>query len=480
MAESLTGDEEAVVISGEEELISQIEAAKPFKQIQKLAKIGPPSLFRSYMHSDGMSPLHKAAANGDVVSLNFILDTLRDHKFDLVDVLRNGDDLLGRTPLHYAAKEGRMRLVKILVKEGGDLVAEDKYKQTPFHLAASEGQQLTLDFMRDWLIEHGDIAQAVSALKMQDIKGNTALHLATINEKWVSVKPLLILPEAKELLYVRDNDGRTAIHKAAECDSTALLKQLVAYGGVDVELLEADDYYGLRPVDIAAGKTKELVVFDAKEVERKVREEEGDFNDWVADSWEDEYIWSEEVGKEQDEGYDLLYAVATEEKESEVGESKAHEEWQHADQWWVDDVRKSQDKKVDADRPRKSAKKDAVVKYLNDTTSKVSDALQAAKKGEVDRLEHLGRRNHGYLLLATSGDSNLLHIAIKSGNKPVVDYLLGKPVAERLLVMRDSRGKTPIDMVSQDPNERGRYRGSDTNKTAIKEEVLKAKERLGL
>lgn len=88
MAKPFSGDEDAVAITSEEELISQIEAAKAFQQAQKLPQIGLPSLFRSYMHADGISPLHKAAANGDAVCLDFILETLRNHSFDLVDVLK--------------------------------------------------------------------------------------------------------------------------------------------------------------------------------------------------------------------------------------------------------------------------------------------------------------------------------------------------------------------------------------------------------
>jgi ankyrin repeat protein len=45
----------------------------------------------------------------------------------------------GRTPLHFACKEGYLEVVKLLIELGADKEAKDKWNETPLHLACIEG-----------------------------------------------------------------------------------------------------------------------------------------------------------------------------------------------------------------------------------------------------------------------------------------------------------------------------------------------------
>jgi uncharacterized protein len=52
---------------------------------------------------------------------------------------RVGVDRLGRTPLHYAANEGRARDIELLIEAGSNLNATDDNGCTPLHFAAQSG-----------------------------------------------------------------------------------------------------------------------------------------------------------------------------------------------------------------------------------------------------------------------------------------------------------------------------------------------------
>eukprot|EP00730_Choanoeca_flexa_P006568 TRINITY_DN12175_c7_g1_i1.p1 TRINITY_DN12175_c7_g1~~TRINITY_DN12175_c7_g1_i1.p1 ORF type:complete len:565 (+),score=51.04 TRINITY_DN12175_c7_g1_i1:2-1696(+) len=87
----------------------------------------------------------------------------------LTPELISARNALGHTSLHVAAQDGRStRLLALLVDNGADLEAKDRYGRTALHLAAALGLQDTVL----WLLEHGANVKAV------DDAGQTACDLA--------------------------------------------------------------------------------------------------------------------------------------------------------------------------------------------------------------------------------------------------------------------------------------------------------------
>ena len=72
----------------------------------------------------GETPLHYAAMNGYVDSINVLLEAGAD-----VDA-REG--FIGNTPLHNAASCGHEEICKTLIRAGADLNARNKYGETPY------------------------------------------------------------------------------------------------------------------------------------------------------------------------------------------------------------------------------------------------------------------------------------------------------------------------------------------------------------
>ncbi|KAH8389317.1 hypothetical protein KR215_000249, partial [Drosophila sulfurigaster] len=64
----------------------------------------------------------------------------------------------GRTPLHYAADFGQLKMIKFLVDIGADVNSEDKYNITPLLAAILEGHTDCVVF----LLEKGANSQGIT------------------------------------------------------------------------------------------------------------------------------------------------------------------------------------------------------------------------------------------------------------------------------------------------------------------------------
>jgi ankyrin repeat protein len=129
----------------------------------------------------GTGMVHRAAANGKLEQLEQLL--LADPE------LLNRTDLVGFTPLQYAATWGQLDAARLLLDRGARLTGQNGW--TPLHYAAAEGHRETVEL----LVERGADVNAVSVSD-----GSTPLHSAVINGHAAVARFLLekgALPEAK-------------------------------------------------------------------------------------------------------------------------------------------------------------------------------------------------------------------------------------------------------------------------------------------
>ena len=106
--------------------------------------------------------LHWAVRNGHIRISQALLKVVSD-----VDA----PNFLGETPLHLAAKNGYKDLAELLMKLGSNVNSKDYKQRTPLHLAAWSGWQE----IANALILHG------SDVNVQDDSQQTALDLAALN-----------------------------------------------------------------------------------------------------------------------------------------------------------------------------------------------------------------------------------------------------------------------------------------------------------
>lgn len=106
--------------------------------------------------------IHRAAKDG-------LLDVLKE----TTRAEANSKDADGMTPVLWAAFEGRLEALKLLVGRGGDPDKSDQFGNTALHLAAAKGHMQCVDF----LVQFGVNLYAL------DIDHHSAQDLAAINNR---------------------------------------------------------------------------------------------------------------------------------------------------------------------------------------------------------------------------------------------------------------------------------------------------------
>ncbi|XP_065074384.1 transient receptor potential cation channel subfamily A member 1 isoform X2 [Ochlerotatus camptorhynchus] len=128
-------------------------------------------------NNNNESPLHFAARYGRYNTVRQLLDSEKG------TFIINESDGEGLTPLHIASKEGHTRVVQLLLNRGA-LLHRDHNGRNPLHLAAMSGYTQTIELLHS---VHSHLLDQV------DKDGNTALHLATMENKPNAVVLLLNL-----------------------------------------------------------------------------------------------------------------------------------------------------------------------------------------------------------------------------------------------------------------------------------------------
>ncbi|EQC31136.1 hypothetical protein SDRG_11320 [Saprolegnia diclina VS20] len=137
------------------------------------------------------TPLHWAAITGSHLSAKHLLAFGAD---------ANARDDMGRSPLHWAARNNHVDVVNLLLEHEGDPNAHDRIGNPPLSVAA-QTEGVSQDVIAA-LIAHG------ADLDFADDGGNTALHIALINENRVTAVSLL---KCGANIMATNLDGKRAV-----------------------------------------------------------------------------------------------------------------------------------------------------------------------------------------------------------------------------------------------------------------------------
>jgi hypothetical protein len=140
----------------------------------------------------GRTQLHHCARKGLTTSVKRLL-SIRNINVNVKD------DVSGWTPLHYAADEGHIEIAGLLLQNGAEVNAKDRWDRTPLHLAAYNGHVDILHL----LVENG------ANLEAQSSNGGRALHKAVLNGHLPFIQELISRYHVD--INARDNDGTTAL-----------------------------------------------------------------------------------------------------------------------------------------------------------------------------------------------------------------------------------------------------------------------------
>ncbi|KAH8415460.1 hypothetical protein KR222_000199 [Zaprionus bogoriensis] len=126
-------------------------------------------------NNNNESPLHFAARFGRYNTVRQLLDSEKG------SFIINESDGAGMTPLHIASQQGHTRVVQLLLNRGA-LLHRDHSGRNPLQLAAMSGYTETIELLHS---VHSHLLDQV------DKDGNTALHLATMENKPHAISVLM-------------------------------------------------------------------------------------------------------------------------------------------------------------------------------------------------------------------------------------------------------------------------------------------------
>lgn len=203
----------AVANSPPETAAATDDEEKEVRRIQAMIKDSPDLI--NARDQTGLTPLHLATRNGQVVVAKFLIASRAD-----VNARNSGSAGAGDTPLHLAAARGYKSLVELLLASGADVNAnatQGGNGNTPLHLAAEKGFRSVIEVL---LANKADI-------NARNGYGETPLHHA-VGRGFKAIAELLLAQGTD--VNVKTSSDTTPLHLAARISNRDLVELLLAKG----------------------------------------------------------------------------------------------------------------------------------------------------------------------------------------------------------------------------------------------------------
>ena len=170
-------------------------------------------VYEKLRYTGQASLLHLAARNG---WMDIVIDLITKYKFDT-----NCKNSRGRTPLHYAASNNHLEVVRYFINEQHcDPMTRDKYYgKTPLHYACHNGHLKIAQYL---------ISETHCNPSCQNNDGDTPLHIACRNGHFKNAQYLI--SEAHCNPSCENNDGNTPLHYACDCRRIKIVQYLLSTG----------------------------------------------------------------------------------------------------------------------------------------------------------------------------------------------------------------------------------------------------------
>ncbi|KAL6606470.1 hypothetical protein ACP70R_042123 [Stipagrostis hirtigluma subsp. patula] len=224
----------------------------------------------SYSGPDGRNVLHEAASSAYALSmlLRWLTQMTFDNQADeqdqhtrtpgivILSQLANQRDRNGNTPLHLAASleaaslGAKSSITSLLLDASDWSVYQPNNKgRYPIHVAAMNGNLGVVMTL---------VRRCRDCATLRDGQGRTILHVAVESERFNVVGYVCGRSRLEPLLNVQDIEGNTALHLAVRVGNRAIFNRLIRNRAV---LLGVPNKKGLRPLDLSRRKLPEAFYY---------------------------------------------------------------------------------------------------------------------------------------------------------------------------------------------------------------------------
>ncbi|MEM7055827.1 MAG: ankyrin repeat domain-containing protein, partial [Bacteroidota bacterium] len=150
------------------------------------------------------------------------------------------------TPLHYAAEQGDLEVVKALIARGAEVNVKTGDDITPLHYAVASGHLDVVEYLFKVLKEQYDQEEYLDS---KDNDGVSPLHIA-VRGGYEDLTKLITI-ETPNAIKTEANDGNTALHLAAYLGSSRIVDVLLSSPAIDRAVLTKQNSGGKTPLDVA-------------------------------------------------------------------------------------------------------------------------------------------------------------------------------------------------------------------------------------
>lgn len=171
------------------------------------------------------SPIHCACLNNHVACVSYLLDKFNSKHSEFVEL----EDANGNRPIHICAVNNEYGCTSILLEVNCKLSPRNKLGQTPFMLAAAHNSFNIMELL--FSDERPENSEDIIDLISRDLKGNSALHLALLNEHENCA--LFILDQIElnsDLINHQNAQGQTPLHLASSQGFLTCVEILMSKG----------------------------------------------------------------------------------------------------------------------------------------------------------------------------------------------------------------------------------------------------------
>lgn len=154
-------------------------------------------------------------------------------------------DATKSTPLHFAAANGDIRMVQLLLQcDAKAAYIRDEDGLSTIHVAANAGHLKIIEQVLEYCPD---------SMGLKNNTGRNFFHVAVEKKNLEVVKYVLRSPWLTELVDAQDDDGNTPLHLAVISRNKKMVQVLLSCASVNASVMNNS---GHTPVDLASSKVR--------------------------------------------------------------------------------------------------------------------------------------------------------------------------------------------------------------------------------